>query len=204
MFSHNDVTGAERHGSHLPAWLAVGLLIAWLQFDAVRQAFERLGLPPGAALAVLAAGSIGSAVNVPVARLRATGTLLALNIGGCIVPLALAGWVVRTAHLGAVEIAAAVAIVAVASWCASRVEPGVGVTMPGWVAPLAALAASALVEPAALAPLAYVAGTLGTLLGADLLRLPAAARGGAAVLAIGGAGTRDGIFLAGVIAVLFA
>lgn len=204
MLHQDDVTGAGRHGSHLPAWLAVGLLIAWLQFEPVRQAFERLGLPPGAALAVLAAGTIGSAVNVPLARLRATGSLLALNIGGCIVPLALAGWVVRTTFLGSVEIATAVAIVAVASWCASRVEPGVGVTLPGWVAPLAALAASALVDRAALAPLAYVAGTLGTLLGADLLRLPAAARGGAPVLTIGGAGTREGIFLAAVIAVLLA
>ena len=200
----DDVTGPERRHSHVLAWLAVGLLVAWLQFDAVRQAFLRLGLPPAAAVTVLLVSMFGSAVNVPVARLRGTGTVVALNVGGCVVPVALACWVAWTTRLGVAELVAAAAFVAVACRCASRVEPGLGVTMPGWVAPLAALVAGAGVDLAALAPLAYVGGTLGALIGADLTRLREAARGDAPVLCIGGAGTRDGIFLAGVIAVLFA
>jgi len=42
------------------------------------------------------------------------------------------------------------------------------------------------------------------LVGADLLRLRVAARTGAPAPSLGGAGTRDGIFLTGVTAVLFA
>lgn len=49
---------------------------------------------------------------------------------------------------------------------------------------------------------AYVSGTMGTLVGADLLNLRAISKIGAPVASIGGAGTFDGVFLAGVIAVL--
>jgi uncharacterized membrane protein len=58
---------------------------------------------------------------------------------------------------------------------------------------------------------AYIAGTLGTLIGADLLNLPAILRGSLlptapgetpsrVVSSIGGAGVFDGIFLTGILA----
>ena len=54
------------------------------------------------------------------------------------------------------------------------------------------------------APLAYIGGSLGVLIGADLLNLSLLRGLGAPVASIGGAGTFDGIFLTGVIAVLLA
>ena len=54
------------------------------------------------------------------------------------------------------------------------------------------------------APLAYVAGSLGTLIGADLTNLDKVRGLGAPVASIGGAGTFDGIFLTGILAVLLA
>ena len=180
------------------------LSLAGLQLDATRAAFEALGLSRSGALLLVMGCLAGSALDVPVRRLAETGTLLAVNVGGCVIPVLMAGWVVARAGLGVGEVVAATAMVALASWRFSRVEPGLGVTMRGFVAPLAALVAAAIVDLDALAPLAYVAGTVGVLVGADLLRLREAARGGALALSIGGAGTRDGIFLAGVIAVLIA
>ena len=50
--------------------------------------------------------------------------------------------------------------------------------------------------------IAYVGGTLGTLLGADILNLGKIRNLGAPVASIGGAGTFDGVFLSGLIAVL--
>jgi uncharacterized membrane protein len=50
------------------------------------------------------------------------------------------------------------------------------------------------------APLAYIGG----LIGADLLNLGSARGLGAPVASIGGAGTFDGIFLIGIVAVLIA
>ena len=54
------------------------------------------------------------------------------------------------------------------------------------------------------APLAYIAGGLGTLIGADLTNLDKVRGLGAPVASIGGAGTFDGIFLTGILAVLLA
>jgi uncharacterized membrane protein len=73
--------------------------------------------------------------------------------------------------------------------------------LPALVATTAAL----LLRPSGATPaLAYVAGTLGTLVGGDLTHLPAVRRLGARAVSIGGAGTFDGIFLSGVLAVLLA
>jgi len=59
--------------------------------------------------------------------------------------------------------------------------------LPGIFAALVA----AVLHPVAVAGLAYAGGTLGTLLGADLVNLPKARRLGAPVVSIGGAGTFD-------------
>ena len=53
-------------------------------------------------------------------------------------------------------------------------------------------------------PLAYVSGSLGTLIGADLLNLDKLHGLGAPIASIGGAGTFDGIFVTGILAVLLA
>jgi uncharacterized membrane protein len=54
------------------------------------------------------------------------------------------------------------------------------------------------------APLAYIAGSMGTLIGADLTNLYRVRGLGAPVASIGGAGTFDGVFLTGILAVLLA
>ena len=51
---------------------------------------------------------------------------------------------------------------------------------------------------------AYVSGTLGALIGADLSNLGKIPDLGAPVASIGGAGTFDGVFLTGIIAVFLA
>jgi uncharacterized membrane protein len=61
-----------------------------------------------------------------------------------------------------------------------------------------------LIAPENSAPLAYICGTMGVLLGADLLRLNDIRKIGTPVASIGGAGTFDGIFLTGIVAVLLA
>ena len=52
------------------------------------------------------------------------------------------------------------------------------------------------------AALAYIAGTLGVLIGADIFRLKDIRKMGTPVASIGGAGTFDGIFITGIVAVL--
>ena len=98
----------------------------------------------------------------------------------------------------------AVAIVAATTHVVARVVPGVGIVVPTFVPPLAAAVTAWVLDVEATAALAYVAGTLGTLLGADLLNLPRVRELDAPVVSIGGAGTFDGIFVTGIVAVLLA
>jgi uncharacterized membrane protein len=70
------------------------------------------------------------------------------------------------------------------------------------VPPLLAALLALIISPANAPPVAYISGTLGTLIGADLMNLKKITGLGAPVASIGGAGTFDGIFLTGIIAVL--
>jgi uncharacterized membrane protein len=74
--------------------------------------------------------------------------------------------------------------------------------MPVLLAPLVTVLVAMSLEPQNAAPLAFASGVLGVLVGADLLRLRDIRNMGVPIAAIGGAGTFDGVFLTGMIAVL--
>ena len=97
-----------------------------------------------------------------------------------------------------------VLIVAAICWHLATPVQRVGVTIPIFAPPIAAALAAMVVSWRNAAPLAYIGGSLGTLIGADLLNLPNIQALAAPVASIGGAGTFDGIFVAGIMAVLFA
>jgi uncharacterized membrane protein len=81
---------------------------------------------------------------------------------------------------------------------------GVGIGLPIFVPPLAAAFVAAIISWRHAAPLAYAGGSLGVLIGADLLNLDKLRGLGTPVLSVGGAGTFDGIFVTGIMAVLLA
>jgi uncharacterized membrane protein len=82
--------------------------------------------------------------------------------------------------------------------------PGVGRALPTFVPAIATAIVAWVLSPRYAAPLAYVGGSLGTLIGADLLNLGRIQELGAPVASIGGAGTFDGIFVTAIVAVLIA
>ena len=88
--------------------------------------------------------------------------------------------------------------------CSAQPVRGVGIGLPIFVAPVVAAIVAALVSWRYAAPLAYAGGSLGVLIGADLLNLDQLQGLGLPVLSIGGAGTFDGIFVTGMMAVLLA
>ena len=129
--------------------------------------------------------------------------VLAVNVGGAIIPSLLALFLLfHIAH--PVRALMALAIVTFVVYKTARPVEGVGIATPLFIPPIvAALSALYLNFPES-APTAFIAGTLGTLIGADLMNLPRIKEIGAPVASIGGAGTFDGIFLTGIIAVLLA
>jgi uncharacterized membrane protein len=86
----------------------------------------------------------------------------------------------------------------------ARPVRGVGIAVPGLVPPLVAATTALAMSRGSAPALAYVAGSLGTLIGADLLNLGRIQGLGAPIASIGGAGTFDGIFMSGILAVLLA
>ncbi len=214
-------------GPFLLAAVALAVVLAAFLFVGVlTYALARLGIAPWIAALVLLACLLGSAVNVPIARLRSSvvqmepyigvfgiryfvpllrssSTIVAVNLGGALVPTALSAYLIIHDRLGWPALAA-VTLVGLLVYLVARPVPGLGIAVPALLPGLFAVLTAFLFHPAALAGLAYVAGTLGTLAGADLANLRKVRRLGAPVASIGGAGTFDGIFLAGIIAVLLA
>jgi uncharacterized membrane protein len=130
-------------------------------------------------------------------------TIVAINVGGALLPVVLSLYLfLRSAIRGRMLLG--IAIVAVIVHSLARVVPGVGITVPMFIPPLAAAAVSLLLAFRGAPPVAYVAGSMGALIGADLLNLHRIAGMGAPVVSIGGAGTFDGVFLTGLIAGLLA
>jgi len=130
-------------------------------------------------------------------------TVVAINVGGALVPVGVSAYLVFHDQLGLPALLA-VAVVAVVARVLARPVPGVGVVLPGLIPPLAAAGVALALGGAHAPAVAYVAGVLGTIVGADLLNLHRVGRMGAPLVSIGGAGTFDGVLLSGVAAVLIA
>jgi uncharacterized membrane protein len=130
-------------------------------------------------------------------------TVIAINVGGALIPTLMSLYLLARNRLWGLGLLATICVAAVCYWLAHPV-PGLGIALPMFV-PAIATAIVALLLSRQYAPaLAYIGGSLGTLIGADLLNLDKVQGLGAPVASIGGAGTFDGIFLTGILAVLFA
>jgi uncharacterized membrane protein len=205
----------------------LALLIVFVQLGLLRFAFMRLGVSSGAAMLLLLGSLAGAYFNIPLAELPGErvlsgqvidyfgmryvvpvvrewpGTLIAVNVGGAVIPAIMSLYLLIRYRLWG-SAAIATALVAAACYWLSNPVPGVGIAIPVFV-PAAATALVALVLSREYAPpLAYIAGSLGTLIGADLLNFDKISGLGAPVASIGGAGTFDGIFITGILAVLLA
>lgn len=209
---------AARH-PQLPAPLTalLGLLLlvlfAFVELGVLDYTYARLGIGHRLFTGLLFASLLGSVVNVPVTTLGddrrgpAAGpggrTLLAINVGGAVIPALLSLYLLFLHRLFGVG-AIAVAVVAGTSHALARPVPGKGISLPIFVPPVVAAVTALLLAPDAAPALAYAAGSLGTLLGADVANLYRIRELGAPAVSIGGAGTFDGIFLTGILAVLLA
>lgn len=205
---------------------ALGFLIALVQLNILALAFEKLGLSPESAYLLLVSTLAGSLINLPLFTMTTQGvdawfpiakmgtpfrllqppvtgeTLVAVNVGGCVIPVSFSIYLLVHSSLGTAETVLSVMIVALVAYAFSRPIPGVGVGIPILIAPAAAALVAMLVDYEQRAPLAYIDGTLGVLVGADVFRLKDIRAMGPPAASIGGAGTFDGIFVAGLIAVL--
>ena len=133
-------------------------------------------------------------------------TVVAINVGGALIPLIVSLYLLwRFPEIAGVAIVGVI-LVAIVSHLTSRPVVGVGIVSPALVSPLVAAIYTVLVLTQVPTiengfAVAYISGVLGTLIGADITNLGAIKKIGAPVASIGGAGTFDGVFLSGIIAV---
>jgi uncharacterized membrane protein len=188
--------------------IALGLTVALLELGLVAYAYERIGLESRYLISLLALSLLGSNINLPLTRSAgdADGDApprgLSVNVGGALIPTGLALYLLASGAAPASSFLG-IAVVAIVVHRIARPQPGVGIAVPIIVPPVLAAAMGLVLAPATAPAFAYVAGTLGTLIGADLTNLRVLQRLGAAA-SIGGAGTFDGVFVTGILAVLLA
>jgi uncharacterized membrane protein len=212
-----------------PAFFAllVAIFFIVLILRSVRYAYESLGVSHHAAMWLLFSSLFGSLFNIPIAELPPEqvmsnqvvdffgmryevplvshwqGTIIAVNVGGAVIPTLVSIYLLIKNQLWVKGLLATTIVAVILHWTANPV-PGVGIAVPVFVPALATAIVAMLMSRQYAAPLAYIAGSLGTLIGADLTNLDKVRGLGAPVASIGGAGTFDGIFLTGILAVLLA
>ena len=211
----------------------LGGLFVLLEINVISYAFMILGLSPRVALLALFASLIGSYVNIPLHSVESgpiatqtvvnnfgvlytvplqyasSATTVAINVGGALVPLLIAGYALYRRPDALLPSILGTAIVAFVAHEFAYEVKGMGIALPLFIPPLAAASVALVLSNAlrvrqSLHIIAYVSGVLGTLIGADLTNLDKIAYLGTPVASIGGAGTFDGVFLTGIVAVLLA
>ncbi len=152
--------------------------------------------------------AFGFAERWPHLRRIRRETVIAVNVGGCVIPAALVIYELARLFMagrGALTVAAAVcAVNALVCYLTARPVPGVGIVMPGLLSAFLAAGMGLLFAPGQAAPVAFVAGVVGPLVGADLLHLKDISGKAIGTMSIGGAGTFDGIVLSGIVAAYLA
>jgi uncharacterized membrane protein len=216
-------------------------IIPLVMVDAARDALQKLHLSGPLATLVLIGIFVGGLINLPLYRvnrgedqplpqnwdaLRIGGrwswvpmerssvqTIVAVNVGGCLIPATLAIYLAthlwRAGPQPQLALVVATLVNIYVCWRIARPIPGLGIAIPPFAPPLAAILLAWILlagerYDAFRAPVAFVAGVSGPLIGADLLNLRKFERISAGVISIGGAGTFDGIVISGLVAAFFA
>jgi uncharacterized membrane protein len=194
----------------LPLLLLFVLLILLVEVRVLTYAYRKVGVHPRYAFAVMLLSLVGSVVDIPLFAIAPAGparmsspTVVALNVGGALIPILVSLYLIARTRMY-VRMLISTAVVAAVVHSLAELVPGVGIAVPMIAPPLVAAGVALLLAFRRAPPVAYVAGSMGTLIGADLLNLGQIARLGAPVVSIGGAGTFDGVFLTGILAGLLA
>jgi uncharacterized membrane protein len=211
-------------------FLVLAFFFILLEIHVISYAFVTLGLSPEMVFTALLVSLVGSYINIPITRVaggqphpaevvRSFGiryrvparyvtdsTIVAVNVGGAIVPVLISVYLLMQMPTIILPALIGVAIVTAIVNRFAMPVPGMGIATPMLIPPIVAAACGYFLGSSQhhRDAVAFISGVIGTLVGADLLNLRNLRHLGAPVASIGGAGTFDGIFLTGIVAVLLA
>jgi uncharacterized membrane protein len=202
--------------------VVIPVLFVLFFFDIVSFSFEKLGLSPETALLLLVGVVIGSIINIPLSRRRLKIEFkqssfsrffyynppkvgiqtIAINLGGALIPIIFSIYLLSEVLI--LPMIEAIIVVSLVIRFTSKIIPGRGIVVPLFIPPIISAILALILASNNPAPFAFVCGTIGTLIGADLLNLHRIKNLGPYMISIGGAGVFDGIFLTGIVAVIIA
>jgi uncharacterized membrane protein len=207
--------------------LILGVVFFLITIDLIGLAFRKLGFPPEYSILLLFLSLIGSHVNIPIKVIKSQEpvisggivdffgfryvlppleierqTIIAINLGGCVIPVIISVFLIPMVN--PIDLVIGVLIMTVFIHMMARPVKGLGIAVPALLPPIMAAGLALIIAPQSATMFAYISGTLGSLIGADLLNLKKIPNLGTPLASIGGAGTFDGIFLTGIISVLLA
>ena len=194
----------------------VGLLVLFVYLayiSTIRRVLETIGLTGGEAGAIVLATLVFGWISIPLFPYG--GWWVGISIGGALIPLLICAKLLWSRRVGLAEGAIGVVIVAYVAYFLTRAEEGVGIVADIEWAFAPALAAGLYsmstfwMDMSKAAPLAYVSGVLGTIVGADVFHLSEVLsydppEDGFAMLSVGGANIFDMVYLSGIAAVIVA
>ena len=151
--------------------------------------------------------------RVPRLEMGVRRTLVSINVGGALLPIIVSLYLLYSIPLKSpdpistyMKVLFVLAVETVVVYRSSRLIKGLGIATPAFVPPITVAIATTFVHmllgTSCPTQIAYIGGTLGTLIGADLLNMRKISELGAPMVSIGGAGTFDGIYTTGLISVL--
>jgi uncharacterized membrane protein len=202
-------------------------LIGLIEIGILGYAYQRMGIDSRYIFSILLLSLLGSYINIPLFQLPPEkivsgqevfffgmrhmipvvrewpGTVVAVNVGGAIIPFILSLYLMRKNNLYGLALSG-ITVLAVVVYQMAYPVAGLGIAVPVFTPPILAAVVALMLSRKYAPALAYITGTLGTLIGADIMNLGKIQGLGAPVASIGGAGTFDGIFLTGILAVLLA
>ncbi len=200
--------------------LLLPFLFFLIQFGIVGAVSSKLGFPVSVGILIYFLSLLGSTINIPLSKKpvntgdeydeflgrflgfpkRINYQIIAVNVGGCIIPVLLSLYFFQ--FVSPLRVTIGIGIMALLTYFLARPVKGIGIAIPALIPPILCIIITLILAPLNPA-FAYVCGVIGTLIGADILHLKDLTRvNRAGVMSIGGAGVFDGIFLVGIISVL--
>lgn len=204
---------AEEINSTLLILLVIGiaLLLFFLYISSLERVYERIGFTRSEASVILTLTLFLGWITIPIFPYH--DWWVGMSLGGALIPIIICLWLLKSRRVGIGEAGIGIVIVAMITYFITRADPGVGIVADVGFAFAPAIAAAFFsvstfwVDISRAAPLAYLSGVLGTLIGADVFHLgdilstqPPA--GETVILSIGGANIFDLVYLSGIVAVL--
>jgi len=200
------------------------MMMAFLFVGLINEAFQQLGIPPLIAIFLFFAVLLGSFINIPVyeingmkdyyahdgsfpfreIRMFSEGkTTVSMNVGGAVIPLTISLFLIlRMDKSNYPSLILSTAFMALICYKIAMPVRGTGIAVPAFIPPIMASLTAIIIAPHNAVSFAFISGVLGVLIGADLMNIRKVAKSGTSMVSIGGAGTFDGIFLTGVLAVM--